>query len=65
MVLIPVSSRAIRSIGYDGYTLVVVFRPGGRRYDHPRVPYAVFAGLMNASSKGRYYNQHIRGRFGP
>ena len=62
MSLIPVSSSAIRSIGYDGYTLAVVFRNSGR-YDHPGVPYEVYAGLMQASSKGRYYNRYIRGRY--
>lgn len=62
MSLIPVSSSAIRAIGYDGYTLVVVFHNSGR-YDHPGVPESVFRGLMSASSKGAYYNQNIRGRY--
>ena len=62
MSLIPVSSSAIRAIGYDGYTLVVVFHNSGR-YDHPGVPESVFYGLMNASSMGAYYNQNIRGRY--
>jgi hypothetical protein len=62
MSLIPVPSSAIRFIGYDGYTLAVVFRNTGR-YDHPGVPYEVYAGLMQASSKGRYYNRFIRGRY--
>jgi len=62
MSLTPVSSTAIRAIGYDGYTLVVVFRNTGR-YDHPGVPYEVYAGLMAASSKGAFYNRNIRGRY--
>ncbi len=62
MSLIPVSSSAIRFIGYDGYTLAVVFRNSGR-YDHPGVPYQVYAGLMQAPSKGRFYNRYIRGRY--
>ena len=60
--MIYVSSSAIRAIGYDGYTLVVVFHNSGR-YDHPGVPEEVFRGLLNASSKGAYYNQNIRGRY--
>lgn len=62
MSLIPVNSSAIRAIGYNGSTLAVVFHNTGR-YDHPGVPYDVYAGLMQASSKGRYYNRHIRGRY--
>jgi hypothetical protein len=60
--LIPVESSAIRAVGYDGYTLTVEFH-SGRIYDHPGVPEAVFYGLLNAASKGAYYNQHIRGRY--
>lgn len=57
-----VSSSAIRAVGYDGYTLTVVFHNSGR-YDHPGVPYDVYEGLMNACSMGAYYNRHIRGRY--
>jgi len=62
MTLIAVNSSAIRAVGYDGYTLTVEFH-SGRIYDHPGVPYSVFAGLMQAGSKGWYYNHHIRGRY--
>ena len=60
--LIPVDSSAIRAVGYDGSTLTVEFH-SGRIYDHPNVPYSVFENLLHASSKGAYYNQHIRGRY--
>jgi hypothetical protein len=60
--MIPVSSSAIRAVGFDGHTLRVVFR-SGRVYDHPHVPHHIYEGLMNASSMGRYYNDHIRGRY--
>lgn len=60
--LTPVNSTAIAAVGYDGYTLTVVFHTG-RTYDHPGVPYSVYAGLMNASSMGAFYNHHIRGRY--
>jgi KTSC domain len=45
-----------------GYTLSVEFH-SGRIYDHPGVPESVFHELMDALSKGGYYNQFIRGRF--
>jgi hypothetical protein len=62
MTLIPVSSSAIRAVGYDGYTLSVEFHESGT-YDHPGVPESVYRALMNASSKGAYYNRYIRGRY--
>jgi len=62
MTLIFVNSSAIRAVGYDGYTLTVEVH-NGRIYDHPGVPYSVYEGLMQASSIGAYYNQHIRGRY--
>lgn len=55
MSMIYVSSSAIRAIGYDGYTLVVVFHNSGR-YDHPGVPESVFRGFLNSGPKGAYYN---------
>jgi hypothetical protein len=57
-----VRSSVIRAVGYDGSTLTVEFR-SGRTYDHPHVPYPVYAGLMSASSKGGYYNRNIRGKY--
>ena len=62
MVMYQVNSSAIAAIGYDGYTLSVEFH-NGKTYDHPGVPYSVYAGLMRASSKGAYYNHNIRGRY--
>jgi KTSC domain len=60
--LISVDSSAIRAVGYDGWTLTVEFC-NGRIYDHPGVPYSVYQGLMQASSKGAYYNHYIRGKY--
>ncbi len=60
--LTKVDSSAIRAVGYDGSTLTVEFHTG-RVYDHPRVPHAVYEGLMRATSKGTYYNRHIRGKY--
>ena len=62
MSMIPVNSEAIRAVGYDGGTLFVEFHTG-YIYPHPHVPYSVYCGLMNASSKGGYYNRHIRGKY--
>lgn len=61
--LILVNSSSIRSVGYDGHTLSVQFHTSDKVYDHPGVPYCVYAELMNALSMGAYYNQHIRGKY--
>ena len=60
--MIPVNSSAIAAIGYENGVLAVTFHNTGT-YHHPGVPYSVFIGLMQAGSKGAYYNRHIRGRY--
>ena len=62
MSMISVSSSAIAAIGYEDGILAVMFHSSGTYY-HPGVPYSVFEGLLRASSKGAYYNQHIRGKY--
>ena len=63
MTLMLVNSSSIRAVGYDGHTLSVQFHTSDTVYDHHGVPYSVYAELMNASSMGAYYNQHIRGKY--
>jgi len=58
---IPVSSTDIASVGYetDTQTLEVEFR-SGTVYQYFNVPKFHYEGLLNASSKGRYFNEHIK-----
>jgi hypothetical protein len=60
--MIRVSSSWIRAVGYDGSTLYVECKTG-ETYPHPGCPYYHFEGMLHASSVGRYYNQHIRGKY--
>lgn len=60
--MIPVHSSAISAIGFQGGTLKVKFH-SGLVYDLPNVPFHVYLGLMQAGSKGTYYNQNIRGKY--
>ena len=64
MEMIRVNSSAIRTVGYDPVTgrMKIVFAQG-HVYDFCRVPSHVFEGLLRASSKGAYYNAHIRDRY--
>ena len=62
--MIPVISNAIRAVGYDQSTqrLRITFEQGDS-YDFCGVPAQVYEGLMRATSKGTYYNDHIRDRY--
>ncbi len=64
MDMIRVSSSAITAVGYDPSTGRMKIRfTQGHTYDFCRVPEHVFQGLLNARSKGGYYNDHIRDRY--
>jgi hypothetical protein len=62
--MIRVNSSAVRAIGYDKNTrrMKITFADGNT-YDFCGVPIEVFEGLLNARSKGTYYNTHIRDRY--
>jgi hypothetical protein len=64
MEMIRVNSSAIHSVGYDPETqrMRIEFQQGDG-YDFCGVPAQVYEGLMNASSKGSYYNDYIRDRY--
>lgn len=64
MDMIRVSSSAIITIGYDASTRRMKIQfVEGHTYDFCGVPESVFSGLLRASSKGTYYNDHIRDRY--
>ena len=64
MEMINVRSSAIRAVGYDPATrrMRIAFSEG-KTYDFCGVPEHIFNGLLAASSKGTYYNNHIRDRY--
>ena len=61
---IPVTSKNLRSIGYDpdSQTLEVEFN-AGTVYQYADVPSGEYEGLMSADSKGTYLNMSIKGRY--
>ncbi|QYD69012.1 KTSC domain-containing protein [Paraburkholderia edwinii] len=64
MEMILVRSRAIRAVGYDPSTMHMRIRfKQGDAYDFCGVPAHIYQGLMDASSKGTYYNDHIRDKY--
>jgi len=63
--MIPVRSSAISAVRYDASSmrLYIRFTGGGLTYTFCRVPQEVYEGLMNAPSKGTYYDRVIRDRY--
>jgi hypothetical protein len=59
---VPVDSSSIDSIGYEKNVLEVGFRNGGV-YQYFDVPEETLIMLLQADSKGRFFNQKIRGAF--
>ena len=61
--MIYLNSSSIRAVGWSDNHLFVLFHTSDEIYDHPGVPYSVFAGLVDATSHGTYYNRYVRGRY--
>ncbi len=57
----PVNSSAMRYVHYDEDTaeLDITFA-GGRIYRYVGVPLAIYVGLLEAESKGTFFNEHIK-----
>jgi len=58
----PVASSSLVSVGYspEVSTLEIEFRHGAS-YQYFAVPQHIFDGLLVATSKGAYFNEHIKG----
>jgi len=61
---IPVTSSNLSSVGYDqnSQTLEIEFNYGAV-YQYFDVSQSEHEGLMNADSKGTYFNSNIKGRY--
>lgn len=58
------NSSAIKRAEYDAATgQLTIWFPEGKPYDFCNVPQRVWEGLCSASSKGRYYDLHIKDRY--
>jgi KTSC domain-containing protein len=58
---LAVQSSSLAAVGYDdeSSTLEIEFL-NGATYQYFGVPESVFDGLMNASSKGSFLDQHVK-----
>lgn len=61
---IPVRSSHLRAVGYDPATatLEIQFHDGAV-YRYANVPATIHAALLAATSKGEYFNLHIKPRY--
>ncbi|WP_224449104.1 KTSC domain-containing protein [Haloprofundus salilacus] len=61
---LPVSSSSLRSVGYDedAGALELEFHSGGV-YRYEGVAEETYEELLHASSRGRYFHDHIRGEY--
>lgn len=64
MRLTDMPSTVIRNFSYDAEsrTLEILFL-SGRRYQYLDVPEKVYGSMCLASSKGRFFNAHVRDSF--
>lgn len=58
-------STAIHAVKYDARSLVltILFQHGARGYDYFGVPQWVYDGLLQAPSKGTYFNTFIKNQY--
>ena len=58
------ASSNLAAVGYDtaNREMRIQFRRKDRTYSYT-VPYEVYEGLLNASSKGRYFARRVRWRY--
>lgn len=59
-----VDSSRIRSVGFDDptRTLTIEFKDG-KIFEYYDVDRAVYLGLTVAESVGRYFNEHVKGKY--
>ncbi len=64
MNMINVKSSAISSIGYDALTkkMKIKFKYG-HAYSFCSVPEEIYKNFLNSSSKGTFYQKHIKDKF--
>jgi len=63
MVMKPVISSNVNSVGYDNGTMQVNFH-NGYIYTYSNVPENLYIAFISSASVGRYHHQYISGRYG-
>jgi hypothetical protein len=63
MKLQEVESKFLQFVGYDDLNKHLRVMIKSKIYDHYEVPREVWDEFMKSESKGKYYNQKIRGKY--
>lgn len=56
--------RAASFYSCDGITGYFIFKTDKKEYLYKEVPYEIWEEFKNAVSFGKYYNRHIKGKYG-
>lgn len=66
MNIVPVVSNSISAIGYDDTTLkmLIAFK-NNSAYMYNGISPEIYHAFLNAPSKGKFYNQYIKGKYIP
>ena len=59
-----VASSAVSRIEFAAGTMQIWFVPSGGPYSYYGVPEQVYQAFLVAPSKGRFFNDHIKDRYG-
>ncbi len=59
---IPVKSSNLKAVGYESEIMEIEFL-NENVYEYSEIPKKLHEDLMDAESKGKYYNQYIKGQF--
>lgn len=60
---IPVESEMLERVAYEKGVLYATFREEHRTYAYFGVPADVFIALLNAESRGRFFQRHVIGKY--
>jgi hypothetical protein len=60
--MVTVESSDLAAVDYWNGTLTIAFHSDGV-YEYYDVPYSEYAGLLQASSHGKYFQTNIKGRY--
>lgn len=62
--MIPLVSSVVKEAGYDRARRKMYLRLGDSGvYDYCNVPAEIFEGLVRAKSPGKFFHEHIDGRY--
>ena len=56
-------SSRISNVEWENGLMTVTFKKDGSQYEYQDVPYGVYQELLASESKGRWFDQNVKGHF--